>query len=117
MGTLWGGVGLGAKGKGLGAEGGTIGTESGVGRKRKKISFEKFKKRQDKITSTAPPNIADNIPRAIVSVSVINAVPNPSSSACIMAQARFSVDSMKMSICEAFLRMASPSLSHISAIR
>jgi len=70
-----------------------------------------------KITSTAPPNIADNIPRAIVSVSVINAVPSPSSSACIMAQARFSVDSMKMSICEGFLRMDSPSLSHMSAIR
>ena len=70
-----------------------------------------------KITSTAPPNIADNIPRAIVSVSVIIAVPSPSSSACIMAQVRFSVDSMKMSICEAFLRMDSPSLSHMSAIR
>ena len=88
-----------------------------MGRQSKNIIDKKIKKRQDKITSTAPPNIADNIPRAIVSVSVINAVPNPSSSACIMAQARFSVDSMKMSICEAFLRMDSPSLSHTSAIR
>jgi len=57
------------------------------------------------------------MPRAIISVSVTNAVPSPSSSACIMAQARFSVDSTKMSICEGFLRMESPSLSHMSAIR
>lgn len=68
-------------------------------------------------TSSVPPNTADNIPRDMVSVSVINAVPSPSWSDWRIVQVRFSVACMKARVCEVFCNMLGPSFSHIKATR